>query len=350
EREDIQLSTRSAGGLFHPLEPGAAWMQAMAGAFSSDRLDDYTDRLRTVDRAVARRYGLSDPSLVVDWRDENNLPANATWDSFRYAKLAIASGDALEAHGDSNGAIEKYLTVIHFLHAVNSHGTYPFFFDSLMPTFYTRLATVYKKMGNTPQSAYFAGLAVTARHEWEQHGLQWRSEMENRGSISGVTPWNALVVEASNVAMLASFSLLLIALIVVLARSRTLRPSGLRMGPVATALGFLGSVGLLVSSVALYVAYRPYAAIYSNFIQTGDASQLAALREFLEFTRSPIGTQMYRPLPGHHGVFAISPYVSTHAFTFYFWLAVTVLGVASLAAMGGWHLVKRFRTRAGASA
>ncbi len=134
ERADVEsVLSGGRGGLFHPPRPGAAWMQAMAGAFNSDRLDDYTDRLRTVDRAVARRYGLSDPSLVVDWRDENNLPTYATWDSVRYAKLAISAGEALQARGDAQGAIEKYLMVIHFLHAFNSRATYLFIFDSLMP-------------------------------------------------------------------------------------------------------------------------------------------------------------------------------------------------------------------------
>ena len=121
------------------------------------------------------------------------------------------------------------------------------------------------------------------------------------------------------------------------------------MGPVATALGFLGPVGLLVSSVTLYVTYRPYAAIYTRFLQTGDTSQLRILREFLEFTRSPIGTQLYRFTPTPHGPAFFGPYISAHEFTFYFWLAVTVLGVATLAAMGGWHLVRRFRTRASAA-
>jgi hypothetical protein len=160
-----------------------------------------------------------------------------------------------------------------------------------------------------------------------------------------------MVVEASNVAMLASICLLLIALIDMLVRSGTLRPSKLRIGPVATALGFLGSVGLLVSSVTLYVAYRPYAAIYTRFLQTGDTSQLATLRDFLAFTRSPIGTQFYpRASPLHHGEIVISPYVPVREFTFYFWLAVAVLGIATLAVIGGWHLVKRFRTSAGAAA
>jgi hypothetical protein len=339
------------GSYFHQPQPSAAWMDAMAGAFRSNRVDDYTEQLQKLDRTVVQRYPFSNPYFLVESGDRSRLPSYAVVNSFRYAKLVIASGDALEAHGDSKGAIEKYLMVIHFLHAFNLRATYPFFFDSLKPTLYTRLAAVYKKMGNTPQSAYFAGLAATASHKWEQHGAQWRSEMENQGRISGVTPWNAMVVEASDVAMLASFCLLLIVLIVVPARSRTLRPSKLRTGPVATALGFLGSVGLLVSSVTLYVTYRPYAAIYTRFLQTGDTSQLKILREFLDFTRSPIGTQFYpRPNPFHHGGIVIAPYVSPREFTFYFWLAVTVLGVTTLAAMGGWHLLKRRHPRAGAAA
>jgi hypothetical protein len=338
------------GSFFHQPQPSAAWMDAMAGAFSSDRVDDYTERLQKLDRTVVQRYPFSNPYFLVESGARSRLPSYAVVNSFRYAKLTIASGDALEAHGDTKGAIEKYLMVIHFHHAINSRASYPSFFDSMIPNLYTRLAAVYKKMDNAPQSAYFASLAATTGHEMEQHHLQWRSEMESQGSIFGVTPWNALVVEISDAAMLASFCLLLIALIVVLARSRTLRPSKLRIGPVATALGFLGSVGLLVSSVTLYVTYRPYAAIYTRFLQTGDTSQLKILGEFLDATRTPIGTQINRFRPTPHGLAFVAPYVSAVDFTFYFWLAVTVLGVATLVAIGGWHLLKRAHRRAGAAA
>jgi len=119
---------------------------------------------------------------------------------------------------------------------------------------------------------------------------------------------------------------------------------------VTTGAGLLGAAGLLVSSITLYVSYCPYAAIYTRFLQTGDTSQLRILREFLEFTRSPIGTQLYRFTPTPHGPAFFGPYISAHEFTFYFWLAVTVLGVATLAAMGGWHLMKRRHPRAGAAA
>jgi tetratricopeptide (TPR) repeat protein len=350
QREDIQVSTRSVGGLFHPLQPNGAWLQAMAGAFGSRRIDDYTERLQALDRKVALRYGLSDPYLVVERGIAPSVPSYLLADSFRYAKLTLASGDKLEASGDAKGAIEKYLKVTHFVHMVDAYNNFPPFVNRIMPDVYTRLAAIYKKTGNGPQSAYYTDLAVTTTHSLERRHRQEHSAILNRLSIFGVTAWNALVVELSNVGMLAAFCLLLIALIAVLARSRTLRPSELRMGPVATALGFLGSVGLLVSSMALYVAYRPYAAIYSNFLYTGDTSHLTTLRTFLESTRSPLGTQIYHRVPGHHGAFAISPYVSTHTFTFYFWLAVAMLGVAILAAIGGWHLLRRFHHRVGAPA
>lgn len=339
QRENLEhVAYRS---YFHQPQPSATWLDAMASAFRSNRLDDYTEQLQKLDRTVARGYNFSDPYYLAESSIRPTLPWLADANSFRYANLAIASGESLEARGDLKGAIGKYLQVAHFVRMFELHNPYLPIIGTLMPDLYRRLATVYKKMGNTPQSAYFAGLAVAADHELEQHRLRWSSEIENQRSIFGVTPWNALVVEISDAAMLASFCLLLIALIVVLTRSRTLRPSGLRMGPMATAVGFLGSVGLLVSSVTLYVAYRPYAAIYTRFLQTGDTSQLKILRDFLELTSSPMGTQIYRSRPTPHGPAFIGPYITEHTFTFYFWLAVTVLGVATLAVMGGRHFVKR---------
>ena len=349
ERADI-TSTLSGGVSFlHRPGPSAAWMEAMAGAFNSKRLDEYMEQRQALARTVAQRYGFSDPYLVVERAVGPMLPSYALADSYRYAKLMMASGDKLEASGNAKGAVEKYLGVAHFVHMLDAAHNHPFYMNRIMPDVFARLAAAYKKIGTEPQSDYYADLATATIHNLDQRYRGEHSAMLNRLSAFGVTGWSALVVELSNAGMLASFCLLLVALIVVLAQSRTAKSNRLQMGPVATGLGFLGSIGLLVSSVALYVAYRPYAAIYSNFIHTGDASQLATLRDFLIFTRSPIGTQMYRHVSGHHEVFAISPYVSTQAFTFCFWLAVTVAGLAGLAVIGGRHLLKHSPRHASAA-
>ena len=338
------------GSFFQQPQPSAAWMDAMARAFNSNRIDDYTEQLHALDRKVAQRYNLRDPYYLVGGGIRPMLPSYAVVNSLRYAKLTIASGDKLETSGNTKGAVEKYLQVAHFGGLFEPHNPYPLFFDTLMPDLYRRLAAFYRKMDDGAQSAYFDGLARMAEEDMERHNLQWRSEMENQRSVFGITPWNALVVELSDAGMLASAFLLLVAFFVVLAKSRSLKPHKLRIGPVPTGLGLLGTVGLLVSSVALYVAYRPYAAIYTHFLRTGDTSQLKTLTDFLEATRSPIGTQIYRFRPTPHGPAFVGPYVSPVDFTFYFWLAVTVLGVATLAAIGGWYLLKRRHSHSGAAA
>lgn len=337
ERADIRSTLSGGVSFLHRPAPPEAWMKAMAGAFNSKRIDGYMVQLQALDRTVAQRYNLSNPYLVVEGETEGSLPPLVLADSFQYAKMALASGDKLEAAGNAKGAVEKYLGVAHFIHMFDAYHNGAQYTGRIMPDVYTRLAAAYKEMGNEPQSDYYSDLATTASHNLEQ---RFRTVVD-RLSAFGVPGWNALVVELSNAGMLASFCLLLVALIVVLAQSRTLSLSKLQIGPVATGLGFLGSVGLLVSSATLYVAYRPFAAIYSNFIHTGDTSQLRTLRNFLWLTRSPIGTQIYHQVPGHHGAFFLSPYVSTQAFIFYFWLAVTVAGLAGLAVIGGRHLLKR---------
>jgi hypothetical protein len=345
QRADIE---RGTGSFLHPPTPGTAWMEAMAAAFNSNRIDGYTDRLRALDRTVARRYNFNDPYFVVGGVDEYDLPNYTAWDSERYAKLTLASGGALETRGDLKGAIEKYLEVAHFVYLFDphTHSTFTWLVGPNVPDLYRRLAYAYEKIGIGAQSAYFSNLAT----EVEQYRLRMRSEIENRFSVLGVTPWNALVIEISDAGMLASFCLLLMALIVVIAQRGTLNPRKLHIGPVTTALGFLGSVGLLVSSIVLYVTYRPYAAIYTRFLQTGDTSQLKTLSDFLELTRSPIGTQILSFKSRPHGPVVFGPYISVHTFTFYFWLAVIVLGVASLAGIAGRHLLKRHSPRAGAAA
>src|ERR1051326_4591859 len=115
----------------------------------------------------------------------------------RMSIYRIASGESLEARGGNKGAIEKYLQVAHFVRMFESHNNNPIFLDMIMPDLYRRLAAIYGKTGDAPQSAYFSDFARTAENELQQRSLQWSSEIENRRSIFGVTPWNALVVEIS---------------------------------------------------------------------------------------------------------------------------------------------------------
>jgi hypothetical protein len=70
--------------------------------------------------------------------------------------------------------------------------------------------------------------------------------------------------------------------IVKIARSRSLRPSKLHPGRITTVLGCAGLIGLLLSSAALYLSYRPYAEMVRTYFRDGDTSHLGTIGMFFE--------------------------------------------------------------------
>ncbi len=138
--------------------------------------------------------------------------------------------------------------------------------------------------------------------------------------------WNATVVKASGLMMVGFGGLLLICALSVIARSRSLRPSALRVDRVTAALGLTGAVGWLLTSASLYITYRPYSEIFERYIQAGDVSHMRELSEFLGSTSV---------LPG------IRSFYQEQDFVFYFWLGLTLLGLSALSFMVARHVVKR---------
>jgi hypothetical protein len=138
-----------------------AWRGAMAAAFASPKFDDYLDRLRELDSRVVRRYGFDDPYEVLSG-DEENLPFYVFWDSQRFAKSVLQSGQDLEAKGDLKGAVEKYWSVARFGQTIDSQGRTDseyFLGLSLQTGAYKQLQRLFEKGGNANEAALFAYLA-----------------------------------------------------------------------------------------------------------------------------------------------------------------------------------------------
>jgi hypothetical protein len=91
----------------------------MAAAFASPKFDDFLDRVRAVDQRVVRRYGLNDPYEIL-CGEELGVPSYAFWDSQRFAKSILQSGQNREARGDRKGAFEQYWAVAHFGQVMDS--------------------------------------------------------------------------------------------------------------------------------------------------------------------------------------------------------------------------------------
>src|SRR6185437_1631223 len=163
----------------------------------SAKLDDYHDRLKALDRRVATRYGFNDPYEVLGGECNPCWPSYLAWDASRYAKSTLEFGKALEAHGDRNGALKKYLAVARFGQMMTPDGD--FLMDRIFSLVvnrplkedYQRLASLYQKQGENEQAELYALLARKIAQSEEDYRILARQEAAG----NAVTRWNASVVQ-----------------------------------------------------------------------------------------------------------------------------------------------------------
>jgi hypothetical protein len=304
-------------------EESQAWQNALAAAFQSRKLDGYLDRLRELDRRVLLRSGFDDPYQVIDGEFWPSLPSYAAWDSSRYAKSLLESGQILEARGDRKGALKKYWAVARFGQMI---GPAPgsMMSQTLRGT-YKRLEALSLAEGNKQQAELYAYLAGKVDQAEEE-----RDSLLQRVTGGAVSRWNAGVVRISGLMMLFSGGLALICVLRVIAEGRSLRLSTLRVSRVAATLGIGSATGMLLSSAMLYVSYRPYADIFRAYVRDGDQSRILELTEFLAYTQFPLGVDGS----------------NQPDFVFYFWFGVTALCVIGLLLV----VLRYFQNRPRASA
>jgi hypothetical protein len=299
-------------------DESAAWQDAMAAAFQSQKLDTYLARLTQLERSVLFRYQVHDPFQAVTDHWMFGLPTYGAWDSSLHAKSLIESGRALEAKGDLKGAAEKYLAVAKFGQLLELDGGY-FFLGRDTQEAYRGLGALSAKKGDNAEASFYVSLA-------EQTEKAEQSELASRRSRyldADVSRWNALITRVSGLALLFCAALLSICALGVFLRGRALKLSSLRTSSLTLAVGLGSAVGILISSAMLYVSYRPYSQIIQRYIASGDKGQLPELSQFLADTQLPIGSQSYQD-PWH--------------FVFYFWFAVVALCVLTLLLVVFWRL------------
>jgi hypothetical protein len=292
-------------------EESSAWKNALAAAFRSPRLDNYLDRLKALDRRVVISYRFDDPSQAIDGDLSYGLPTYTAWDSSRYAKSVLDSAEELETRGDTKGAAETYWAVARFGQMLApSLGYGNTLMGKVLRETYERLGALSEKEGKYQQALLCANLSEKIAQEEKDENILLRE----RDDSANLSRWNANVVKVSGFALLLFGVVVLICAVVV--RFKAVRLSSPRSNNRLTiTLGLISSVGLLMSSAALYMSYRPYAEIFQQFIRTGSESQLRELSQFLAYTRMPLGVQGFHQL---------------RDFVFYFWFGITAICVASV--------------------
>ena len=106
----------------------------------------------------------------------------------------------------------------------------------------------------------------------------------------------------------------------------------------ATIVILTSAVGLLFSSVTLYLTYRPYWYIFQSAILNGDRVPTRDLDEFLIYTQTLPGVPHRLNMLLDALLYSGSP-----SFLFYVWAGVTLLGVSGLAIILLRHFLGRPR-------
>lgn len=314
----------------------SAWQSAMLGAFQSPKFDDYLDRVAQLNRRVVPRYGFYDP-YEVQSRQQIDLPVYAFENSESFAKSLLGSGADLEANGDRKGGRDQYWAVGRFGQLIDSQGRTRFEHwagTTLQAMAYRELQASSQKGGNEGEAATFAYLAVKFDPVKGEHsGFPGESAFGPDTSRR-----NAAVVETSGLMILIFSGLVVVATSILIAGSRRdARPAPQRVRTVATMVVLTSGVGLLFSSVTLYLTYRPYWYIFQSAILNGGTSQTRDLRDFLNATEMLPGV-----LPRFYLLLDSLLYSHSPSFLFYFWAGLTLLGVSGL----GLILLRHFLGRA----
>ena len=283
------------------------WRTAMAVAFLSPKLDTYRDRVKALDRKILQRYHVDDPFQVLtdEYSWWSGLPSYSSQDSSLYAQSILEAGEALESHGDREGALRKYSAVARFVQMMGSADA--FWIQRVDQQAYQRLASLSEQSGNKEQAQLYTELAYRADQMQKAEMTSMRSRFSGGSDVS---EWNSFLVRVSGIVLLFSFGLLLACALGIIVRGKSLWPSTLRPSPLTLALGFVGAIGALLSSAVLYADYRPYAEIFQRFVSKGDESSLPQLSNFLGATQLPLGT---------------SSYLGEYDAVFQFWGIVTVV-------------------------
>jgi len=264
------------------------WNAIMASAFQSIKFDDYFSRRIDLDRRVAQRYPWLNP-LTILGDQRLYWSGYGAWDISHYSNLLIKEGNELEAAGNDNLAEQNYGSVVRFGQLLRNHE-------------YTWVQGQ-SYLANEIQTEALGALKSLAgkrnnRHESDVYGyrLQALKHEMNMLKHSDFSPWdfyklNSSIVQISGL-FLALFSIIIFISLLNILQNLAYSRSLFKLGKSASLIWLsIGSAGLLLSSVALYWGYHPYAQAYDRFILQGDIHPIEYLGLYESLQILPLGLQ-----------------------------------------------------------
>ena len=310
-----ESEVRSGKFIYREYLTDPEWLNAMASAFGSPKIDTYGDRVKNLDREVAQRYGIYDAHAA---QNEYFLIAGAfpgMGNSIDYVNLLVKSGNDLAAHGDLAGAERQYRRAAHFGEMVEdsrSVSPTPYRYSALAAMLlqgpYRQLGALYEKKGDEIQARHFADLLVDGERVRRDDLAQAQVYFESRPAENR----NAKILGLAGIVMFLCFAILPLCAIFTIARSGSIKLSKLRSGVFTRVLARCSVIGLLISTAALYLSYRPYAEMFRAYLRGGDPTSLLTVGAFLNdlnYSQTP---------PPHQALYSL------WTFPMYFWAGIIV--------------------------
>ncbi len=262
------------------LSGNARWMNAMAAAFAAPKYDSYLSARLDLTRDVLARRHIGNPLLVLNGISSQPLPVIAMLQ--RYAYMTYDRAKGFETKGDLAQASREYWTVARFgqvMHLQAQTDIERLAGAVLLREAYQKLASVAERSGHPDERALLA---------YQVESLSPPRQLpHDNGFLIDVYLWNAEIGMVSMLVLLFSAILLAGWGLSVPARRFWAGTGSGRLGGFYRASGFAGALGLLVSSLTLYLSYHPYAELFGRFAKGRGAADAGSLMAFWGFAEIP---------------------------------------------------------------
>lgn len=243
------------------LQQDKDWLASMEIAFSKPRFDDYYSRLFDLYRAVALRDGIRDTSLArgVTYFRFGNFMVRA--DADYYSEILEDRGTAAEQAGNVHEAERLYRVPAQFGEwmTAQAHSDDKFLWEGVERTALRKLQPLLARTGRTDEAARFGAELSALQVDWSGEGPAVMYSRIGNG-------WEGFMIRSSTAAIFVFGVLSLVGLGVLFLRRRVAVESrGFGMALASLAVDF-SPLLLLLACAALYVAYRPVALTFDQYL------------------------------------------------------------------------------------
>lgn len=238
------------------------WLESMGKAFSATNYDSYLSRKADLDREVAHRHGLDDPSRLLFGFMDYQMPDFVSFHLYANDFL-LKAGEDFETKGDFTHAEENYWKVAHLAQLIQIHGDTDlesFVGAGLESSASARLQALLQKSGNSSAASLLAFQGALAKRTASRFRAQYTEANLELGVHS------AYVLQFSLLGI--ALSLLLVLSCCAYFAARRLSPFGKtpRLGSLFARTAVVGAVLLFASVAAMYFDYSPYQTAFQNYL------------------------------------------------------------------------------------